>query len=224
MIDSTRDVATQQLMDCMSHWSNEWRDEPNLSAKEAVSRILADAVSYIEELKSALAPFAEAAVDIEDDDKDHWPLWETDAMDLTYGDLRRARSAMSTAIDRLRIKHDAIEAAHDQLIADAVADEREACAVRCETELWYGGTGNYPGKHMASLIRARSAAKTADAADVAELIPVAPASAGEFIKALERLFSAIDGDGFVSNTREAGAAVVDLRRIWKAPTNGGRDD
>jgi hypothetical protein len=73
------------------------------------------------------------------------------------------------------------------------------------------------------LDRELAASAAHEAPDVAELIPVAPASAGEFIKALERLFSAIDGDGFVSNARDAGAAVVDLRRIWKAPTNGGMD-
>jgi hypothetical protein len=42
-------------------------------------------------------------------------------------------------------------------IAAAVEEEREACAALCETTLWYGGTGDYPGKHMASLIRSRAA-------------------------------------------------------------------
>jgi hypothetical protein len=52
-----------------------------------------------------------------------------------------------------------VEKLEGDAIAEAVTKEREECAKVCETTLWYGGTGDYPGKHMASLIRARSATK-----------------------------------------------------------------
>ena len=46
-------------------------------------------------LSAAMKPFADAAENLDDSDKDHWDLWAHQAaMDLTVGCLREARAAL----------------------------------------------------------------------------------------------------------------------------------
>ena len=95
-ITHERDPATQQLLDCMIRWSLEWRDEPDGTPHEAVSRILGDALARIEELEAALKPFAEASDRIDKDQSvwfDHDTHWSGGDAGLTVGDLRAARAA-----------------------------------------------------------------------------------------------------------------------------------
>jgi hypothetical protein len=94
-----RDPATQQLVDCMRQWSGEWRHRPGGSNEEAVSRILSGAMAYIEELESALAPFATVAdrdIGSDETDKDIYrPANFNHAPKLTVGDLRAASSVLN---------------------------------------------------------------------------------------------------------------------------------
>jgi hypothetical protein len=47
------------------------------------------------ELLAGLKPFGEAAEDVDDDDKDHWGIWEHPAtIGLTIGDLRKASALL----------------------------------------------------------------------------------------------------------------------------------
>lgn len=101
-----RDVATQQLLDCMSHWSLEWRNKPDGTAKEAVSRILNSALAYIEELESALKPFAGAAERMATEWsawEDHESHWSGGYAGLNVGDLRAAHAAIKDSDKFVRL-------------------------------------------------------------------------------------------------------------------------
>ena len=54
----------------------------------------------IEQLVNVLKPFAKAANDLDDDQKDGAIIWQTGAaMWITAGDLRRARTALTNHSD-----------------------------------------------------------------------------------------------------------------------------
>ena len=63
----------------------------NLQLQADISRLHA----RISELEKALRPFVDAAVDVDDDAKDDWNIWESPcAMSITVGDLREAKRVL----------------------------------------------------------------------------------------------------------------------------------
>ena len=57
-------------------------------------------ITELMEAREVVKPFAEAAQDIEDTDEDRWEIWERpEAMNITVGDLRRARNFLNKETD-----------------------------------------------------------------------------------------------------------------------------
>ena len=70
-------------------------DADNEASRTDASLIVA-AVNERDALRQALAPFALAAADLEDETRDSSEIWELPAaMSITAGDLRRAASALA---------------------------------------------------------------------------------------------------------------------------------
>ncbi len=72
--------------------------EPGMDTADALETA-ATAISTLQGERDALAkalePFAKAAEDIEDSDKDHWEMWEHHAsMSVTVADFRNAHKAL----------------------------------------------------------------------------------------------------------------------------------
>ena len=64
-------------------------------AHEQAAFMLRELVAERDRLREVLKPFADAAENLDDNDKDHWGLWDHPAsMDLTVKCLRDAHAAL----------------------------------------------------------------------------------------------------------------------------------